>query len=73
MLTLLSFFCCRCCCRFVVEKTKSHFTGDYFTFFKEPIGMEAHQEILRYAKQRKVVFIHIINTNLSIFQLNHFV
>ncbi len=37
-----------------VDKSDSVLTVENFTFFKEPIGMDQQQEILRYAKQRRV-------------------
>lgn len=36
-----------------LDKTVSPYTVENFTFFKEPIGMDAQQEMLRHAKQRK--------------------
>lgn len=39
---------------FLVEKGNSTYTVENFTFFKEPIGMDSTQEILRYAKTRRV-------------------
>jgi hypothetical protein len=42
--------------RFIlVDKSNSLLTGENFTFFKEPIGMDSTQEILRYAKTRRVI------------------
>jgi len=40
---------------FLVDKVNSTFTVENFTFFKEPIGMDSTQEILRYAKTRRVI------------------
>lgn len=45
-----------------VDKHASPYTVDNFTFFKEPIGMDSQQEMLRHAKQRRVMVIegHIL-------------
>jgi hypothetical protein len=40
---------------FLVDKSDSSLSGENFTFFKEPIGMDSNQEILRYAKTRRVI------------------
>lgn len=36
-----------------LDKTDTNFSVENFTFFKEPIGMDSSQEILRYAKTRR--------------------
>lgn len=38
----------------LVDKADTNFSVENFTFFKEPIGMDSTQEILRYAKTRRV-------------------
>ena len=54
--TFLAYFYCR----FAVEKTKSHFTAKNFTFKNKLIGMEDHQEIIRYTNKKNVVdFFHL--------------
>ena len=48
-----------------VDKTVSPYTVENFTFFKEPIGMDAQQEMLRHAKQRKVTRTVDPHSNLN--------
>jgi hypothetical protein len=46
---------------FLVDKSDSSLSGENFTFFKEPIGMDSNQEILRYAKTRRVIQLFTVN------------
>jgi hypothetical protein len=45
---------------FLVDKSDSSLSGETVRF-KEPIGMDSNQEILRYAETRRVIQLFTVN------------